>query len=543
MRVAPDCLAHAARPTLLLNEGTAMDNAVRRQTLADVLHRTAQRVPAKPGLLCADTQWSFAQFDATVDRVAAGLAQHGVGYASRVAVLARNSHAFAALRFALARLGAVLVPINFMLKAEEVAYILRHAKATMLATDSGLAELARAAAALDTQVKDFVWLPSEDPSQPAAGMISFDELAATTPPPPPAPQLTSTDLAQIVYTSGTESVPKGAMLTHDAVIWQYASCAIDAAIEPGDVLLHALPLYHCAQLDVFLGPAIYVGATGVVTAKPTPDNLLPLIAKHRITSFFAPPTVWIALLRSPLFDTTDLSSLRKGYYGASIMPVEVLKELARRLPDVRFWNLYGQTEIAPLATMLGPQDQLRKPGSCGKPVVNVETRVVDDAMQDVPPGGVGEIVHRSPHLMLGYYNDEEKTKAAFAGGWFHSGDLATIDDEGFITVVDRKKDMIKSGGENVASREVEEMVYRLPAVSEVAVVGLPHPKWVEAVAAIVVVKQGQQLTEAEVLEHCVKHMAGFKAPKAVVFVDALPKNPSGKLLKRELRQRHAGLFG
>jgi fatty-acyl-CoA synthase len=313
---------------------------------------------------------------------------------------------------------------------------------------------------------------------------------------------------------------------------------VDASIATADVMLHALPLYHCAQLDVFLGPAVYVGATSIVTAKPTPDNVLPLIAKYKITSFFAPPTVWISLLRSPLFDRTDLSTLRKGYYGASIMPVEVLKELARRLPDVGFWNLYGQTEIAPLATMLGPQDQLRKPGSCGRAVLNVETRVVGEDMRDVAPGQVGEIVHRSPHLMLGYFHDDERTKAAFQGGWFHSGDLATIDEEGFITVVDRKKDMIKSGGENVASREVEEMIYRLHAVSEVAVIGVPDPKWIEAVAAVIVVKAGQQLTEQEVLDHCNKHMAGFKAPKSVVFADSLPKNPSGKLLKRELRERY-----
>ena len=521
-----------------------MDPAIRRQTIADLLHRTAKRYPNKPGLICGDTRWTFAEFDAVVDRVAAGLSRMGVGHASRVAVLARNSHGFAALRFALARLGAVLVPINFMLKAEEVAYILKHAGAQTVATDSGLAEVARSAAAMDTAVKQFIWLPSEDPSQPVSGMTSFDDLAKTEGAAPETPQLASTDLAQIVYTSGTESSPKGAMLTHDAVISQYASCAVDASIAHGDVMLHALPLYHCAQLDVFLGPAIYVGASSIVTAKPTPDNLLPLIARHGITSFFAPPTVWIALLRSPLFDNTDLSTLRKGYYGASIMPVEVLKELARRLPNVGFWNLYGQTEIAPLATMLGPDDQLRKPGSCGRAVLNVETRVVDDEGRDVKPGSgeVGEIVHRSPHLMLGYFHDDERTQAAFSGGWFHSGDLATIDEEGFITVVDRKKDMIKSGGENVASREVEEMIYRLSAVSEVAVIGVPHPKWVEAVAAVIVVKAGQSLTEQEVIDHCNKNMAGFKAPKSVVFADSLPKNPSGKLLKRELRERYGRAF-
>jgi len=519
-----------------------MHPAIRRQTLGDLLLRSAARTPDKLAIACGDTRWSYAEFEALTARLAAGLAQRGIAKGTRVAVLARNSHAFAALRFALARLGAVLVPINFMLKAEEVAYILRHAGATMLATDSGLAALARAAAALDTAVRDFVWLPSEHPTAAEPGMTAFDALAACDAS-LAEPALDGSDLLQIVYTSGTESSPKGAMLTHDAVLWQYVSCLVDAGIASDDLALHALPLYHCAQLDVFLGPSIYCGASNIITATPTPDNLLPLIARHRISSFFAPPTVWISLLRSPLFDTTDLSSLKKGYYGASIMPVAVMREILQRLPNLRLWNLYGQTEIAPLATMLGPEDQLRKPGSCGRAVLNVQTRVVDDAMRDVQPGEVGEIVHRSPHVMQGYFHDDERTAAAFEGGWFHSGDLGTVDDEGYITVVDRKKDMIKTGGENVASREVEEAIYRLPQVSEVAVVGIHHPRWVEAVVAVIVVKAGQTLTEAEVLAHCNAHMAGFKAPKAVVFVDALPKNPSGKLLKRQLRQAHAELFG
>jgi fatty-acyl-CoA synthase len=242
-------------------------------------------------------------------------------------------------------------------------------------------------------------------------------------------------------------------------------------------------------------------------------------------------------LRSPAFDQTDLSTLKKGYYGASIMPVEVLLELQRRLPAVRFWNFYGQTEIAPLATVLTPDDQLRKAGSAGKAALNVETRVVDPSMRDVAIGEIGEIVHRSPHLMSGYHNDPAKTSAAFAGGWFHSGDLATIDADGCVAIVDRLKDMIKTGGENVASREVEEVIYRLPAVSEVAVIGLPDPRWIEAVTAVVVVKAGASLASDEVIAHCAKAMAPFKVPKRVIFVESLPKNPSGKLLKRELRHR------
>ena len=519
----------------------SMHSVTRRQTLTDLLHRSAARTPDKLAVVCGETRWTYSEFDRISTRVAAGLAERGVTKGVRVAILARNSHTFVAMRFALARLGAVLVPINFMLKAEEAAYILRHAGATVLATDSGLAPLARAAKALDTAVRDLIWLPAEGASEPQADMIGFNTLAGcqTT---PPEPELGGADLAQIVYTSGTESSPKGAMLTHDAVIWQYVSCIVDAGIAADDLTLHALPLYHCAQLDAFFGPSIYIGATNVITAYPTPDNLLPLIERYRINSFFAPPTVWISLLRSPLFDKTDLSSLRKGYYGASIMPGEVLRELAQRLPKVRLWNLYGQTEIAPLATMLGPDDQLRKLGSCGRAVLNVETRVVDDAMRDVEPGEVGEIVHRSPHLMVGYFHDDERTAAAFEGDWFHSGDLATVDDEGYITVVDRKKDMIKTGGENVASREVEEALYRLPAVSEVAVIGVPHPRWVEAVVAVVVVKSGHVLTESDVMAHSQAVLASFKAPKRIVFAEALPKNPSGKLLKRQLRDVHAKLF-
>jgi fatty-acyl-CoA synthase len=516
-------------------------NPSRRHTLGDLLRRSAKRFPKKTAVICGETVWTYATFDALCDRLAVGLSTRGVAKGVRVAILSRNSHGFAALRFALARVGAVIVPINFMLKADEVAFILRHADVEMIATDSEFADLARSAAGLNTNVRNFVWLPSEQSSTPASAMISFDELSSIS---GPAIEvgLSGGDLLQIVYTSGTESQPKGAMLTHDAVIWQYVSCIIDASISAEDMALHALPLYHCAQLDVFLGPAIYVGGTNVITAKPTPENLLPLIQRHKITSFFAPPTVWISLLRSPLFDGTNLSSLKKGYYGASIMPVEVLREMAQRMPDVRLWNLYGQTEIAPLATMLGPEDQLRKPGSCGRPALNVETRVVDDQMRDVNPGEIGEIVHRSPHLMLGYFHDDERTKAAFEGGWFHSGDLATIDEDGYITVVDRKKDMIKTGGENVASREVEEAIYRLSGVSEVAVIGVPHPRWIEAVVAVIVAKGGMSLSKEAVLTHCGQHLAAFKVPKAVVFEESLPKNPSGKLLKRELRRVQSHLF-
>jgi len=515
--------------------------AIWRHTLGDLLRRTAARFPTKVAIVCGEVQWTYAEFDAVCNRLAHGLLGVGASAGDRVAVLSRNSHAFAALRFAIARVGAVLVPINFMLTANEVAYVLKHAGARLLCAGPDMLALAREAAARETKVEEIISLPGEDGSEHASGMRSFDTLLSATSA-PPSLDIDGRSIAQIIYTSGTESLPKGAMLTHEAVIWEYVSCVVEGEIAEGDRLLHALPLYHCAQLDVFLGPAIYVGATNVITGKPTADNILTLLERHRINSFFAPPSIWIALLRSPRFDTTDLRALAKGYYGAAIMPVEVLKEIQRRLPSLRLWNFYGQTEIAPLATVLKPEEQLSKAGSAGRAVLNVETRVVDDSMQDVNPGEIGEIVHRSPQLLQGYFQDDERSAAAFEGGWFHSGDLATIDSDGYITVVDRKKDMIKTGGENVASREVEETIFRVSGVSEVAVIGLPHPYWIEAVTAIVVVKAGHELSEGQVLAYCRQHMAPFKTPKKVVFVDSLPKNPSGKLLKRELRTRFADLL-
>lgn len=521
------------------NALTAMIATARQQGIGDLLRRTASRSPDKTAIICGDISWTYAEFDAICVRLGRGLHAMGIAKGDRVAVLSRNSHGFAALRFAAAKIGAILVPINFMLNPDEIRFILANSGARLLAVGPDFIAAAKTATAQGCKVETLVWLPGEEAATAPAGMLTFDQLLTADGPTREA-AVNGGDSAQIIYTSGTESLPKGAVLSHDAVIWQYVSCIIEGGMEARDTMLHALPLYHCAQLDVFLGPMIYLGATNLIIGKPAPDLILSLIAKHRINSFFAPPTIWIAMLRSPNFDSTDLSSLEKGYYGASIMPVEVLLELQRRLPKVRFWNFYGQTEIAPLATVLKPEDQLRKAGSAGKPVLNVETRVVNDVMQDVASGEIGEIVHRSPHLMSAYYNDPDKTAAAFRGGWFHSGDLAIVDDEGYITVVDRVKDMIKTGGENVASREVEETIYKLAGVSEVAVVGLPDPRWIEAVTAIVVAKAGASLDEVAVIAHCAGLMAHFKVPKRVVFVDELPKNPSGKLLKRELRQRYVG---
>ncbi|MBD3140699.1 long-chain-fatty-acid--CoA ligase [Microbispora bryophytorum] len=516
----------------------------RRQSLADLLRRSARRHPGR--LAVADAAHSptarsrtYAELDEDVTRVAGALIARGVRPGDRVAVLSRNSVDYVRTIFGVARAGAVLVPVNFMLGADEIAYVLSHSGAVALIAQDALLPVAREAAKRAGGLRlRMVYGPApEEGWEPFDSLLQVDVAEPVEPVVPIGPD----DPAQILYTSGTESRPKGAVLSHAALIAQYASCVIDGGMTRDDVELHAMPLFHCAQQHCFLVPDVQLGASSHILPGADPAAVLEAIERHGVTKFFAPPTVWISLLRHPDFDRRDLSSLRKGYYGAAIMPVEVLREIGERLPDVRLWNFYGQTEMAPVAVMLQPEDQIRKAGSAGQAALNVETRVVDADGNDVPPGEIGEIVHRSPHAILGYLDDPEKTAEAFRGGWFHSGDLGVMDEEGYLSVVDRIKDMIKTGGENVASREVEEVVYEHPAVAEVAVVGVRHPSWIEAVVAIIVTKPGTAVTEEELRAHVRTRLAAFKVPKAVAFVDALPKNPSGKILKRELRDRHAAL--
>lgn len=506
----------------------------RQHAIGDMPRRSAARHPGKTAIIDGDTKLTFAEFDACVDRVANAIAAAGIGQGERVAILSHNCWQFAVLAFATARRGVVLVPVNFMLGATEIAYILDDSGAVAFVAEDSLAGTADAAIAESAAtVRLTLSIGAPPPGWDDVRTWTDYDGAATEP-----VLVADDDPIRLMYTSGTESRPKGAIHSSRSLMWQYVSCAIDGGMSGDDIEVHALPLYHCAQLDCFLSVDVYLGATSVIVRAPTPAAILGAIATHGATKLFCPPTVWISLLRSPDFDRTDLSSLAKGYYGASPMPVEVLKELTTRLPGIRLWNFYGQTELAPLATILQPEEQESHAGSAGRAALNVDTRVVDEFDEPVPPGTVGEIVHRSPHATLGYFGKPDITARAFTNGWFHSGDLGFFDEDGYLTVVDRKKDMIKSGGENVASREVEEALYQHEAVAEVAVFGVAHPHWIEAVTAVVVPKEGASLSGEEVTAFARTVLAGYKRPKYVVIADSLPKNPSGKILKRELRDRY-----
>jgi fatty-acyl-CoA synthase len=504
-----------------------------RDTIGDALRRAARRFRDRTALTFGPRRWSFTALDQAAERVARALLGAGLARGDRVVAFGRNSDGYLLAWLGCARAGLVHVPANYALTAADLCYILGQCGARALLHQPFLAAAADAAAgAAGTALRGTL----------DGGAGGLDALAAALEPDwdkpgeaPPDEALTDTDLVQIIYTSGTTGAPKGAMMTHRAYLAEYMGVAQALDFGPSDRALAALPLYHTAQMHAFTMPQLLAGAETLLIEAPEPARVLELIERERITSFFAPPTVWISLLRHPDFGRRDLSSLRQLYYGASIMPLPVLEELRRRLPGARPYNCYGQSEIAPVATVLRPEEHEARPASVGRPIPTVETRVVDADMRDVPPGERGEIVHRSPQLLVGYWGMETETEAAFAEGWFHSGDVGTMDAEGYITVVDRTRDVINTGGVLVASREVEDAILTHPAVSECAVIALPDPRWIEAVTAVVVLRAGQAATGEELVAHAGARLAPYKVPKRVILTDHLPRNTAGKLLKRELR--------
>lgn len=496
--------------------------APRQSTIADLVRRSAQRTPEAVAVEFADRTWTYAQWDTAVTAVARHLLSLGLAPGDRVAAYGANSDVYALLFLASARAGLIHVPINYQVRGEELDYFLTDSGAAAVFADAGLADRV-----------------SDTPTGTALPVRTFEDLVPVAAAQGVEPQgdgefaAQDTDIAQLLYTSGTTSAPKGAIMTHRALIHHYISCITALDVEAADVFVHALPLYHSAQMHVFLLPALAQGARSIIVPGPVPDQLFDLFETRGITSFFAAPTVWVAIANHPEFATRDLTSLTKGYYGASIMPGPVLARLQEALPGMGFYNAFGQSEMGPLCTVLRPEEHADRPGSAGRPVLFVETRVVDSSGNDVEPGQQGEILYRSPQLCEGYWNKPEATEEAFRDGWFHSGDLVVQDEQGFVEVVDRVKDVINSGGVLVASRQVEDAIFELDAIAEVAVVGMPDEKWIEAITAFVVTKG--EIDETAILEHVRGRLAPFKVPKAVHFVEELPKNTSGKILKRQLR--------
>lgn len=525
----------------------------RSNTVDGVLRRSARRVPGRTAVRYGERAWTYQELDDAVTAAARVLLADGLRPGDRVASYGHNSDAYLIGFLACARAGLVHVPVNHNLTGGDLRYILDQSGSALVLTDAALADR------LPDPVRTMPLYGASDGllERLAAYRESGDAVAVGASGVAPPAEAPDDELVQLLYTSGTTALPKGAMMTHRALVHEYTSAVVALDLKETDRPVHSLPLYHSAQMHVFLLPYLAVGAENTILDGPDPGRIFHLVEAGLADSLFAPPTVWIALANHPDFTTRELTGLRKAYYGASIMPVPVLERLRDRLPGLEFYNCFGQSEIGPLATVLGPDEHQGRMDSCGRPVLFVEARVVDEEGREVPDGTRGEVVYRSPQLCTGYWDKPEETAEAFRDGWFHSGDLAVRDAEGYFTVVDRLKDVINSGGVLVASRQVEDALYEHPQVAEVAVIGLPDERWIEAVTAVVVrrtegagaadaaegsgpggVDGGAALVgEQELIEAARARLAPFKAPKRVVFVDALPRNASGKVLKRELRER------
>ena len=546
-RIAPLTLEEKERYHALDKENLSflMDryNPVNRWVIADMLRRTAYHYPEKEALVFGEKSYTYRSLEAACNQAANALGDLGVEKYDRVAILAHNTAHHVLTWFGCCKIGAVYLAINYLLRGKDITYCINHSEAKVFIVEDTLYELVKDVLDDMPTVQTLIWSNQGAGQAPAEPRFKdFDPWVASYPETEPEAILHIEDPCQMTYTSGTESLPKGVIISNQALLAQYMGAIVDGGYESGDINVNALPIYHCAQRDVFLNPIFQVGGTNILML-PDIGEILKTIDARRANMFFAPPTVWIGILRHPDFDKYDLSCLKKCYYGASIMPVEVLKEILERLPGAKVYNYYGQTELAPYHTILKAEDALAKLGSAGMAGLNMETRLEDDSDQPIDAvGAPGEICGRGPHALIMYFKDPDKTEEAMRGGWFHSGDVGVMDEDRYITVVDRKKDMIKTGGENVATREVEEAIYLDKRVEEVAVIGVDHPKWVEAVTAVVVVRQGETVTEEEIIDLCKKELAPFKVPKSVVFMDALPKTPTGKILKRDMRQTYKDLF-
>jgi fatty-acyl-CoA synthase len=513
--------------------GSDLDRS-RRLVVPELVARSARRDPEAPALACEGELRSFGELDARANGLAAALAERGVGAGEKVAILMHNRIEFVESFLGVQKLGACAVPVNFRLSREEVAYVLADSGAVAILTDAALAPTAAEAAA-GLAVR-FTMVAGEAP----VGAESYEQALAAVSSEPPDVVVDDEDFAFLMYTSGTTGRPKGAMLSHQNLVVNTTNWLYEVGARPDDVWLSGLPLFHIGGINGVL-PFLHLGALAVIEPSGgfDPARSIARLAEHRVSMCFFVPTQWQEICGCPEVARLDRGRLRTAMWGASQAPLPTLELLSQTFPSVEIVSAFGQTEMSSNTCFLRGEDAIRKMGSVGRPALGVEVRIVDEDGAEVPRGEVGEIVYRGPTVMRGYHGKPEATAEAFEGGWFHSGDLVREDREGFIYVVDRLKDMLISGGENVYPAEVEAALVTHAAVAEVAVIGVEHPRWVETPLAVVVRAPDAEVGEEELIELCRGRLAGYKKPSAVVFVEELPRNASGKVLKRELRERYA----
>ncbi|WP_320669171.1 class I adenylate-forming enzyme family protein [Patulibacter defluvii] len=495
-------------------------------TIPGTLRAAAGRTPERDALRCGERVRRYRELDADVDRAVAVLQARGVTKGDRVGLMAPNSDGFVVAFYAALRAGAIVVPINPALARPELVHVLRDAGARAVVTAPETADgVAAAIAELEAPVATL-----------ALGTVAgLPDLLSADAGPPTAVALAEDDDALILYTSGTTGLPKGVLMDHHRLIWVGVGAIALGELRDGDRLLHVAPLYHAAQLALMLISGTMVCATHVVLPGFDPPRVLDALERHRITSFFGVPTMFELLLRQPDLGDRDLSAMRMAMFGAAPMPGATVERLLSALPGMRLLQFCGQTEAGPGGIYSTFDDVRARPEASGRwPLLNGEARVVDGDGHEVEDGGVGELLLRGETVMKGYWRNPEATAETIRDGWLHTGDLARRDADGFVTLVDRLKDMVITGGRNVYSLEVENAIAAHPDVAECAVVGRPHETYGESIVAVVGLRPGASLDLDGLRAFCGERIAGYKLPHALV-VGAIPRNASGKVLKRELR--------
>jgi fatty-acyl-CoA synthase len=502
--------------------------------LGYLLQNSAGKYPEKTALVSDAGRWSYKELNQRTDQLAASMLNAGLKKGDRVGLLLYNSRYFVEAYFAAVKIGLVVTPVNFRLTGGEIAYVLNDAQPRLLVYGPEFEKTLQSVHDQLVSIREFI-----SPQNSASSLaVDYEKFLSGGEPDiaDVASKVCENDPCQLMYTSGTTGKPKGATLTHCNVLWNLYNTIWAREDKTDERAIIVGPLYHTAALNNHLTIQIALGGTCILLGKFEPESLLKTIEKEKATIVSGAPAVYNMLLQHPRAHLYDTRSITKCTSGSDKLPMAIKKKLLKFFPNIKgVYDVYGLTEASPGVTILNATDSLRKDGSVGKILPFVDARIVDEENNRLPPGKVGELICRGPNVMKGYHRNPTATAESLKNGWLYTGDLARMDDEGFVYIVDRKKEMIVSGGENIYPREIEEVIIRHLSVADVAVIGIPHPTWGETVKAFIALREGHTLDEKEVIDFCKKHLASYKKPTSVAFVPEIPRNPSGKALKRILR--------
>lgn len=496
------------------------------------LLKHSDRNAEKTAIVYKNKRFTYSELNDRVNRLAHSLEHLGVRKGDRVNALLFNRNELLEAMFACAKIGAIFVPINFRLSIDEVEYIVLDSGGIVFIYDGRLESIAEGLKLRIPQLRSFIRVGNEI----ANTDFDYEQLLIQAKNEEPACEIGLNDALMMMYTSGTTGRPKGAVLTHGNTQWNAINAINELPIDQNSITLTVAPLFHIGGMNIFTTPILYRGGTVVLEDKFDPQGTLELIEKEKITTLFLVPAMWLAITQFPQMDQYDLSTLTLNLSGGAPCPLTIIEFFQKR--NIPFFEGFGLTETAPVVAVLDSKNSLRKNGSVGKPPMHTDIKIIDIHENEVPVGEVGELIVKGPNVFVEYWNNPEETKRAIRNGWFFTGDLAKQDDEGFIYIVDRMKDMIITGGENVYPIEVEQVLFRHPNIREVAVIGYPDEQWGESVKAVIALKNTEESISLEdIRRFCKGKLASFKIPKQIELVDELPRNATGKVLKTVLRSK------